>query len=72
MKRSGRVRASLFLALCLVTTMGVAVAAYDVAIFVPGVVAGSPLYEELVSGVNRVVAENADVTLKVLEAGFDQ
>jgi simple sugar transport system substrate-binding protein len=52
--------------------MGVAVAAYDVAIFVPGVVAGSPLYEELVSGVNRVVAENADVTLKVLEAGFDQ
>jgi simple sugar transport system substrate-binding protein len=57
------------LAMCLV---GITVAAYDVAIFVPGVVAGSPLYEELVSGVNRVVAENADVTLKVLEAGFDQ
>jgi len=72
MRRSGRMKASLFLALCLVTTMVIAAAAYDVAIIVPGVVAGSPLYEELVSGVNKVVAENDDVTVKVLEAGFDQ
>ncbi|MCK5828489.1 BMP family ABC transporter substrate-binding protein [Candidatus Bipolaricaulota bacterium] len=57
------------LAVCLVT---VTVAAFDIAIFVPGVVAGSPLYEQLVSGVNRVAAENDDVTVKVLEAGFDQ
>jgi simple sugar transport system substrate-binding protein len=47
-------------------------AAYNIGIFVPGVVAGSPLYEELVSGVERVAAENPDVTFKVLEAGFDQ
>jgi len=60
------------LAVCLVATTVIAVAAYDIAIFVPGVVAGSPLYEELVSGVEKVAAENADVTVKVLEAGFDQ
>ena len=49
-----------------------AVAAYSIGIFVPGVVAGSPLYEELVSGVEKVAAENPDVTYKVLEGGFDQ
>jgi simple sugar transport system substrate-binding protein len=52
--------------------IGWMVSAYDVAIFVPGVVAGSPLCEDLVAGVERVAAENPDVTVKVLEAGFDQ
>jgi len=60
------------LAACLVATVVVAVAAYDIAIFVPGVVAGSPTYELMVAGVNQVAAENADVTVKILEAGFDQ
>lgn len=69
MRQSGRAFAVSLLAVCLVGTM---VAAYDIAIFVPGVVAGSPLYEELVSGVQLVAAEEADVTVKVLEAGFDQ
>jgi len=63
------VLAGALLAVCLVAAMA---AAYDIAVFVPGVVAGSPLYEELVSGVELVAAENADVTVKVLEAGFDQ
>lgn len=57
------------LAVCLVT---VAVAAYNIGIFVPGVVAGSPLYEELVAGVAMVAAEDSSVTYKVLEGGFDQ
>jgi basic membrane lipoprotein Med (substrate-binding protein (PBP1-ABC) superfamily) len=70
--RSGRVLVGALLAVGLVAAMVVAVAAYNIAIFVPGVVAGSPLYEQLVAGVNQVAAENAGVTVKVLEAGFDQ
>ncbi len=69
MMRSGRVLVGAFLAVCLVAVM---VGAYSIGIFVPGVVAGSPLYEDLVSGVEKVAAENPDVTYKVLEAGFDQ
>jgi len=69
MRRSGWVVSGALLALCLVAAV---VAAYDIAIFVPGVVAGSPLYEDLVSGVEKVAAEMDDVTVKVLEAGFDQ
>ncbi len=69
MRRSGWVLAGALLTVCLVATMA---AAYNIGIYVPGVVAGSPLYEELVAGVERVAAENPDVTYKVLEAGFDQ
>ena len=72
MRRSGKVLTSALLALCLVATMVVAVAAYNIGIFVPGVVAGSPLYEELVAGVAMVAAEDSSVTYKVLEGGFDQ
>ncbi len=45
---------------------------YDIGIFVPGVADGSPLYEQLISGVERVMAEKENVTMKVLEAGFNQ
>jgi simple sugar transport system substrate-binding protein len=45
---------------------------FDIGIFVPGVVAGSPLYEQLVAGAERVAAEFDHVTIKVLEAGFNQ
>jgi len=69
MRRSGWVLTGALLALCLVATT---VAAYNIGIYVPGVVAGSPLYEDLVAGVEMVAAENPDVTYKVLEAGFDQ
>jgi basic membrane lipoprotein Med (substrate-binding protein (PBP1-ABC) superfamily) len=43
-----------------------------IGVFVPGVAAGSPLYEQLVSGAKKVAAENPNVTVKVVEAGFDQ
>ncbi len=45
---------------------------FDVAIFVPGVVAGSPLYEQLVSGAKKVAGELSNVTIKVVEGGFNQ
>jgi len=69
MRRSGWVLAAMFLAVCLVATSAVA---YNIGVFVPGVVAGSPLYEDMVAGVEMVATENADVTYKVFEAGFDQ
>ena len=45
---------------------------FDIGIFVPGVVAGSPLYEQLVAGAERAAAEFDHVNIKVLEAGFNQ
>jgi basic membrane lipoprotein Med (substrate-binding protein (PBP1-ABC) superfamily) len=45
---------------------------FDIAVFVPGVVAGSPLYEQMVEGTNKAAAEFPNVTVKVLEAGFNQ
>lgn len=44
----------------------------DVAVFVPGVTSGSPIYEMLVEGAKRAVAELPNATLKVVEAGFNQ
>lgn len=44
----------------------------DVAVFVPGVAAGSPIYEMLVSGAQQAVAEVPNATLKVIEAGYNQ
>ena len=44
----------------------------DIAVFVPGVVAGSPLYEELVSGTERAASEYDHVSVKVVEGGFNQ
>jgi simple sugar transport system substrate-binding protein len=46
--------------------------AFDIAVFIPGVTAGSPLYEQLVEGTNQAAAEFPGVTVKVLEAGFNQ
>jgi riboflavin transport system substrate-binding protein len=43
-----------------------------VAVFVPGVVSGSPIYEQLVAGAKRAVAEVPGASLKVVEAGFNQ
>jgi basic membrane lipoprotein Med (substrate-binding protein (PBP1-ABC) superfamily) len=45
---------------------------FDIAVFVPGVAAGSPLYEQMVEGTQRAAAEHPGVTVKVLEAGFNQ
>ena len=45
---------------------------FDIAVFVPGVVAGSPTYEMLVAGVKKAVAEFPRATMKVVEGGFNQ
>jgi riboflavin transport system substrate-binding protein len=44
----------------------------SIAVFVPGVAAGSPLYEQMVSGANKVAAEYKNLTVKVVEGGFNQ
>jgi riboflavin transport system substrate-binding protein len=43
----------------------------SVAVFVPGAVAGSPLYEQMVSGAQRACKE-AGVKFSAIEAGFNQ
>lgn len=45
---------------------------FDIGVFVPGVAAGSPLYEQLVSGAKKVEAERDSVAVKVIEGGFNQ
>ncbi len=45
---------------------------FGIACFVPGVVAGSPLYELLVEGAEKAVAEYGHASLKVIEGGFNQ
>ena len=45
---------------------------FNIAVFVPGVVAGSPLYEQMVEGTGKAAAEYPNVSVKVLEAGFNQ
>ena len=47
-------------------------APHSVAVFVPGVVAGSPTYEALVAGVESAAAERDGTTVKVVEGGFNQ
>ena len=44
----------------------------SVGVFVPGVVAGSPLYEQLVAGAERAVSEFENASIKVVEGGFNQ
>ncbi len=50
----------------------VAESSYNIAVFVPGVIAGSPLYEQMVAGAREAAAEKPNITIKVLEAGFNQ
>ncbi len=45
---------------------------FNVAVFVPGVVEGSPTYELLVAGVERAVEERENATVQVVEGGFNQ
>ena len=45
---------------------------FNIAVFVPGVIAGSPIYEQLVEGTAAAAAEHAHASVKVLEAGFNQ
>jgi simple sugar transport system substrate-binding protein len=50
---------------------GSAGAIKSIAVFVPGAVAGSPIYEQLVAGAKRA-ADEAKAEFTVVEAGFDQ
>ncbi len=45
---------------------------FSIAVFVPGVVEGSPTYEMLVDGVRRAAADSANVSVRVVEGGFNQ
>ena len=44
----------------------------SVAVFVPGVASGSPIYEMLVDGARKAVAETPGASVKIVEAGYDQ
>lgn len=45
---------------------------FSIAVFVPGVVEGSPTYEMLVEGVRRAVHEHENAEIRVVEGGFNQ
>lgn len=45
---------------------------YEIAVFVPGVVTGSPTYEMLVNGVQRAAEQHEHASVKVVEGGFNQ
>ncbi len=45
---------------------------YRIGVFVPGVVDGSPTYEMLVRGVRQGAQEHSNVTVTVVEGGFNQ
>jgi simple sugar transport system substrate-binding protein len=44
----------------------------SIAVFVPGVMSGSPIYEMLAQGVQKAGAEYPQVEVKVVEAGYNQ
>ncbi len=46
--------------------------AYRLAVFVPGVTAGNPIYEMLVQGAQRAVDESEGATAQIVEGGFNQ
>lgn len=45
---------------------------YEIGVFVPGVVDGSPTYEMLVDGVNQAATEAGSTSVEIVEGGFDQ
>jgi simple sugar transport system substrate-binding protein len=70
MKRTWTI--ALVLALSVVLPFAAFAQAYKIGIFVPGVVAGSPLYEQMVSGTEKALKEFPNASMKVMEAGFNQ
>jgi simple sugar transport system substrate-binding protein len=68
------VRLALITILCLAVPLALSAQdkAFKVAVFVPGVTAGSPLYEQMVSGTEKAVNEFPNTSMKVIEAGFNQ
>jgi basic membrane lipoprotein Med (substrate-binding protein (PBP1-ABC) superfamily) len=57
---------------CFVPLSAAAAPGPKVCVFVPGVVSGSPIYEQLVAGAKRAVAETGGASIKVVEGGFNQ
>ncbi|WP_319560814.1 BMP family ABC transporter substrate-binding protein [Marispirochaeta sp.] len=47
-------------------------AVQSIAVFVPGVVAGSPTYEMMVKGVQEAAKETPEVEISVIEGGVNQ
>jgi riboflavin transport system substrate-binding protein len=47
-------------------------ASAQIAVFVPGVVQGSPVYQMLADGAKKACDEQKGASLKIVEAGFDQ
>ena len=45
---------------------------YKLAVFVPGVTEGSPIYEMLAEGAQRAVDESANASAQIVEGGFNQ
>ncbi len=45
---------------------------FDIAVFIPGVVEGSPTYELLVAGVEAAAAARENAGVRVVEGGFNQ
>ncbi len=45
---------------------------FKLAVVVPGVTAGSAIYEQLVSGAERAISETPGASMKVVELGFNQ
>ena len=63
---------SLFLSLLIFTGSVQAANQFKVVVFVPGVAAGSPLYEQMVEGATKAVDEYDNASVKVIEGGFNQ
>ena len=45
---------------------------YSVAVFIPGVIAGSPTYEMMAKGAQKAVEEAENGSLKIVEGGYNQ
>jgi len=45
---------------------------FNIAVFVPGVMAGSPIYEQMAEGATKAVEEYSNAGVKVVEGGFNQ
>jgi simple sugar transport system substrate-binding protein len=67
-----RKRIAVLCPLILAAMGAIAAPATKVCVFVPGVLSGSPIYEQLVAGAGRAVSELPGASLKVVEGGYDQ
>lgn len=45
---------------------------FNLAVVVPGVTAGSPIYEQLVEGARKAIDEHPNASMKIVELGFNQ